>query len=318
MMRSSAAWPRRRRALCGRAPGGDAARPCSACWCRRRRWWSRCSAASGAVGAGDRLDGAGAARRGAARRARARAARHPGRGLRHRDHRHHAVAPDGVYWRGPRPLAARTRGALAPRRPPRDAPTDVAPLAPGAGRTERTSWCSTGCRALSAASRRSTRSSLDGAREGAIHGIIGPNGAGKTTLFNVSTGCSRARRRHHHLRRRQPAGLRPSGVCRLGIGRTFQVVRAFPRMTRVWRTSSSAPSCARQGREAARADALRGLARRRAGRAQAEPARRASSPTTQLRLMELARALSPEPRLLLLDETLRRARRSTEVETFWT
>ena len=66
--------------------------------------------------------------------------------------------------------------------------------------------------------------------EGAIHGIIGPNGAGKTTLFNVVNGflgpnaarsCSLARL----------AGLRPNEVCRLGIGRTFQVVRAFPRMT---------------------------------------------------------------------------------------
>ena len=68
--------------------------------------------------------------------------------------------------------------------------------------------------------------------EGGLYGIIGPNGAGKTTLFNVINGFLRARTAARSASPATPiAGLRPNQVCRRGIGRTFQVVRAFPRMT---------------------------------------------------------------------------------------
>ena len=80
--------------------------------------------------------------------------------------------------------------------------------------------------------------------EGGLYGIIGPNGAGKTTLFNVINGFLRPERGAISFAGENLVGLRPSQVCRLGIGRTFQVVRAFPRMT-VLENVTSAPLSAR-------------------------------------------------------------------------
>src|SRR6185437_14983529 len=67
--------------------------------------------------------------------------------------------------------------------------------------------------------------------EGGLYGIIGPNGAGKTTLFNVINGFLAPQRGTITFAGQPIVGLRPSRVCRRGIGRTFQVVRAFPRMS---------------------------------------------------------------------------------------
>ncbi|MFL5134642.1 MAG: ABC-F family ATP-binding cassette domain-containing protein, partial [Microvirga sp.] len=62
-------------------------------------------------------------------------------------------------------------------------------------------------------------------------GIIGPNGAGKTTLFNVLNGFLPADRGEVRFRGERVTGLRPNALCRRGVGRTFQVVRAFPHLT---------------------------------------------------------------------------------------
>src|SRR6185312_7308090 len=67
--------------------------------------------------------------------------------------------------------------------------------------------------------------------EGGLYGIIGPNGAGKTTLFNVVNGFLAPDSGTIEFAGAPLMGLQPNRVCRRGIGRTFQVVRAFPRMT---------------------------------------------------------------------------------------
>jgi branched-chain amino acid transport system permease protein len=138
-------------------------------------------------------------------------------------------------------------------------------------------------------------------RDGALHGIIGPNGAGKTTLFNVINGFLAPDAGDVAFAGNTLRALRPNQVCRRGIGRTFQVVRAFPRMTVLENVIVGAfvraeddPAAERMAIAALERVGLAGRASDLAG----------GLPTKHLRLMELARALVPHPKLLLLDETL--------------
>src|SRR5438552_3337056 len=137
--------------------------------------------------------------------------------------------------------------------------------------------------------------------EGGLYGIIGPNGAGKTTLFNVINGFLTADRGTISFAGSALTGLLPNQVCRRGIGRTFQVVRAFPRMTVLENVIVGAFVAAPDDAVAARI-ALAALDRvGLGGRAEAIAG---GLTTRELRLMELARALVSQPRLILLDETL--------------
>lgn len=68
-------------------------------------------------------------------------------------------------------------------------------------------------------------------RAGEILGIIGPNGAGKSTLFNVVSGLLRPTEGRVYLRGRDITGLAPHHVCRLGVGRKFQVPSCFSGLT---------------------------------------------------------------------------------------
>ncbi len=136
---------------------------------------------------------------------------------------------------------------------------------------------------------------------GEILGIIGPNGAGKTTLFNLLNGvlsadAGSARFDGHELR-----GRKVHQVARLGVGRTFQVVRSFPRLPLLDNVIVGAYGAGLDDHEAAAAAEAALEAVGLADRA-SRPAGELTN--KELRLMELARALAGRPRLLLLDETL--------------
>jgi branched-chain amino acid transport system permease protein len=138
-------------------------------------------------------------------------------------------------------------------------------------------------------------------RQNEILGIIGPNGAGKTTLFNLLNGFLRPGTGQILLDGREMSGRKPHELCEAGIGRTFQIMRPFLRMSISDNVVVGAYVRARTDAEARQlaADAiarvgLSGIADRIAG----------ELTTKELRLMELARALAGQPRILLLDETL--------------
>lgn len=138
-------------------------------------------------------------------------------------------------------------------------------------------------------------------RKGMILGIIGPNGAGKTTAFNLLNGFLPPSVGEVLLDGRNIVGLAPHEVCALGVGRTFQIMRPFMRMSVAENVVVGAYVRAATDDEARRladeAIAKVGLTHI-AGRIASELT------SKELRLMELARALAGQPRLLLLDETL--------------
>jgi ABC-type branched-subunit amino acid transport system ATPase component/ABC-type branched-subunit amino acid transport system permease subunit len=216
------------------------------------------------------------------------------------------LAPDGIYWRIRDRLGA--RGSRAPGGDPALPPAAPVPAAARAAPAATASRAVSG-RALlkldGVARAFGGLRAVDGVSltvvEGAIHGIIGPNGAGKTTLFNVINGFLPPDAGSIRLAGAEISGLRPHGVCRRGIGRTFQVARAFPRMTVLDNVVVGAYAAAMTDAEATDR-ALAALAR--VGMEHGALSVADGLTNNQLRRMELARALAPNPRLLLLDETL--------------
>ena len=138
-------------------------------------------------------------------------------------------------------------------------------------------------------------------REGEILGIIGPNGAGKTTLFNVLNGVLPANEGSATIDGQQMIGRKSFEVCHMGIGRTFQVVRSFPRLSLLDNVTIGAYGAGLSDQEAI-ASSVHAL--HRVGLADIAGVEAGQLTNKQLRLMELARALAGRPRLLLLDETL--------------
>ncbi len=211
------------------------------------------------------------------------------------------LAPDGIYWR--------IRDYLATRRAPIDTAERVAPSVPilAASKDERPRTSGAPLLELDGVVRTfGGLRAVDGVslkiKEGEIHGIIGPNGAGKTTLFNVINGFLPADVGSIRFAGGELLGLKPHEVCARGIGRTFQVVRAFPRMSVLENVTIGAFVGAANDAEA---KALAYAALERVGLAGARADAIAGGLTTnELRRMELARALAPRPRLILLDETL--------------
>jgi ABC-type branched-subunit amino acid transport system ATPase component len=137
--------------------------------------------------------------------------------------------------------------------------------------------------------------------EGDILFLIGPNGAGKTTLFNLITGFLHPDAGTISFLGKSLARAAPYEAARLGIGRTFQIVRPLGGLTVLENVMLGALLRDRsmtRARERA-LDCLRFLGL--ADRAQ-QPA--GSIPLAARKLLEMARALATQPKLVLLDEVM--------------
>jgi len=151
-------------------------------------------------------------------------------------------------------------------------------------------------------------------RTGQIVALIGPNGAGKTTLFNVVSRLQHASGGSVRLGGEDITALSPANSARLGMARTFQNLRIFENMDVLENVLvgchrhekagfiSGGFGLPRQRREekASRTRAMDALRLVGLDSTAHQPA--ASLPYGQQRLVEIARALASEPRLLLLDE----------------
>jgi branched-chain amino acid transport system ATP-binding protein len=138
-------------------------------------------------------------------------------------------------------------------------------------------------------------------REGEILSLIGPNGAGKTTLFNVISGVLRPQHGDVRFLGRSIIGRPPHEIARLGIGRTYQIVRPFGSLSVVDNVAVGGLIHARSiaaaraaAREIVEFVGLGPFADRIA----------ATLTLTQRKRLEVARALALRPRLLLLDEVM--------------
>jgi neutral amino acid transport system ATP-binding protein len=133
---------------------------------------------------------------------------------------------------------------------------------------------------------------------GQITGLIGPNGSGKTTLFNVMTGYERIDGGQVFLGEQVITGAPPPRVFALGVGRTFQLTRVFPRLTVLENMLVPAQrgQSARQHRQRALEllafTGIEGHANALAG----------TLSYGQRKLLELAYVLVADPAVVLLDE----------------
>ena len=136
-------------------------------------------------------------------------------------------------------------------------------------------------------------------REGEIMGLIGPNGSGKTTLFNVITGVYRPTRGSVTFNGRSLVGLKPHDVCRLGITRTFQVVKPLRKLTVLENVMVGAFARVRTKAEARRV-ALEAL--EFTGLLPKKDFLATALTIADRKRLELTRALATGPQLILLDE----------------
>ena len=140
--------------------------------------------------------------------------------------------------------------------------------------------------------------------KGEILGVIGPNGAGKTTLINCISGVYKPDAGRFRFEGQDISGLKQDKICKLGIARTFQIVRPFLNLTALenvmigilYGRGGSA------GMRDARRDALSFLGFVGLEEEKDIPAKNLT--VQKRKMLELARALATDPTVILMDETV--------------
>lgn len=151
-------------------------------------------------------------------------------------------------------------------------------------------------------------------KKGSVTALIGPNGAGKTTLFNIIAGVYTPKSGHIYLEGKDITGKKTYEICSEGIARTYQVIKLFSGMTVLENVLVGMHSCLKSG-------FWQGVFKTKKTREEEKTALKkaydllklvglekyAGFPAGSLaygqqRLLEIARALASNPKLLLLDE----------------
>lgn len=140
-------------------------------------------------------------------------------------------------------------------------------------------------------------------RPGEIVGLLGPNGSGKTTVLNLISGALKPDAGRVAFDGREIAGLAPHKVARLGLARTFQLVRVLGSMSVAENVLAGLAFGTRRAWGRAATDEVEALLGR-VGLGGRESTAAGELTYIDQKRLELARALAVGPRLLLLDEWL--------------
>jgi len=138
-------------------------------------------------------------------------------------------------------------------------------------------------------------------QEGEIVGLIGPNGAGKTTLFSLISGFIKPTEGEIFFANEPIHGMKCHQVCRLGIGRTFQIVQPFPEFTALENVMVGAFNRTHHVREAVdKATEICDFI----GLGHLKDTKAGNLNLADKKRLEIARAMATDPKLLLLDEVM--------------
>ncbi len=135
-----------------------------------------------------------------------------------------------------------------------------------------------------------------------IVGLIGPNGAGKSTLFNVITSFYRPDRGGIYLLGKNITGLPPHKICRMGVARTFQLVKTFLKMSVLENVMTAAIYGQKHRRKNPSQKAMKVL--ELVGLFEKKDMNTAHITLSDRRLLELAMSLASMPTITLLDEPM--------------
>ena len=140
--------------------------------------------------------------------------------------------------------------------------------------------------------------------KGEIVGLVGPNGCGKTTLFNCITGFNPPSKGEIYFEGKNIAGLAPSKVCKLGIARTFQLVKALPTLTVVENVMIGALSHTNDVAKARKKaeEVIEFINFPTLTAMKNSPA--SDLTTIDKKVLEIMRAYATSPKLLMLDEVM--------------
>jgi branched-chain amino acid transport system ATP-binding protein len=136
--------------------------------------------------------------------------------------------------------------------------------------------------------------------KGEILGLIGPNGAGKTTMFNVINGFYPPTKGDVFLKGERVSNLKPHVLCKLGVARTFQIVKPLQRMSTLDNVIASAFI---RSKSKAQAEEIAVEVLKFTNLYDDRNLISKSLPLGKRKRLEIARALATQPEIILLDES---------------